>query len=218
MCSSEGNQEVDNGIGQLWHFFATSRSGLGIDLTPQTRQATRVHHAPVWVSLSVCVPVSELWWVVPVPQARSPGRASRGRCRSGCAGIPFPPPSGLTLSPVLLGLFFYLNQNERVSQGKLILFVSLHCLVTGEHTWGAEVWGRMNSSPSCITACNCCELCGSVRWGEWCKVVREMFPEKTEGCTFLCLVCWGRNVCPHWSRAFPAKSWSGSLGVWWEAS
>lgn len=178
MCSSKGNQEVDNGIGGLRHYFVTARSGLGIDLAPQIRQATRARHAPVSVSLSPCVPVSELWWVSPTPRDGCRGRAAGGRCQRpgpcarqglvcGTAGHREPLPSSQRPHPLSLtpGAVLWpprgallVKQRRKRKRGEAQPARSLpRDLPAHLRRWGMGGKGASVTSPSGFLGRNCCE-------------------------------------------------------------
>lgn len=195
MCSSKGNQEVDNGIGGLWHCCVTARSGVSMDLAPQIRQATNVRHTPVSGPVSPCVAVSELLWVSPAPQDGC-GAAARCWCPHFCpyqlvrAQHEGCHPSYLQLhplSPFILGLFcdlpevfLCLNTEHR---GKELSLVTS----TPE---GMRYGGKGNNitSTSCfgvVTAVNAC-ICRTVRRVKQSSMWN--FTKETEGHAFTCSV------------------------------
>lgn len=235
MGSSKGNQEVDNGIGGLWHYFVTACSGLGIDLAAQIRQATRARHTPVLVRL--CVPVSELWWVSPPRRTAARAGLPEGRCwypcpctgpGAWCAAVldtqsPFPLPRGLTLSPLPLGLFcdlpevfFWLKREERGKERKLSQLS--HCLVSCQRTCGDEVWGVKGKSitiPNCFLACNCCEPTQVL--GEWCKAAVWNFPPQNRRTHFHMFSFLRMQCLPALQLVISSRELvCGSLGIWRE--
>lgn len=136
--------------------------------------------------------VNKLWW------ARSRGHAAVGQ-EQVAALLPHTRPGANHLPPLPspLELFCWLGREERVNKGSSASWWPFSAL------WPASIPEEMRYEGKrtrvgavlvVVTAANA-HLCGSVRWGERRKAVCEVPSENIEGCTFLCSVCWGSDVC-----------------------